>query len=41
VKKMLVIFFTLLFLGAVGFSAIGCDVDEEPIEEPIEENGDY
>jgi len=39
-KKLIAVFLTLLMLGALSFSAIGCDVDEEPIEEPTEENGD-
>jgi len=32
---------TLLFLGAVSFTAVGCETEEVPEEEPIEENGDY
>ncbi len=39
-KKLIAVFLTLLLLGALSFSVMGCDPDAPPPEEPVEENGD-
>ncbi|MFO7952476.1 MAG: hypothetical protein R6U91_06700 [Bacillota bacterium] len=42
-KKLIAVFLTLLLIGALSFSVMGCDeaVPPEEMEEMEEENGDY